>query len=165
MSYEVKRIFIRCPICEHKITSEPKNLACGESICRACSLRLMKSVSLEASRYDCLVCHTSHELPQGRELPVNKMLSDVFKHSETSRSNLALQFTGQLNKCLAKVYELENMFANNGVDKVKDYCHNLRIDVHLAAEKRIGLIHEQCEKLLVEINEFESQCVQKISNP
>lgn len=164
MSYEVKKLDIKCPICEHRVNSEPKNLACGESICKSCSSSLMGTVLAEATRYECPVCHVSHELPKSRELPVNKMLYSVLKSTEMSRCDLALQFMTKLDKCLAKAYELEGLFYNEGIDKVQEYCHNLRLDIYLATEKRKELVHQQSEELLMEINELESRSIKNIGN-
>ena len=72
------------------------------------------------------------------------MLSEVFKHNQD------------------KMKEIHSYFSNNGVDKVNELRDKLRLDVDLAREENIELLHKQSEKLMEDIDSFTNKCIEKL---
>ncbi len=58
-----------------------------------------------------------------------------------------------------KLEDLKSYFLNNGDDKIREKCLDMRIDIDLATEKRILLIQEQRDQLIKEIDVFENECL------
>lgn len=81
---------------------------------------------------------------------------------EVEQSQFVKQFKKKLNECQVKIYEVENVFVKNGAEKVKEYCQSLRMDVQLATEQRVNEIHSLSDKLMTQIDQFESDCVHKL---
>ncbi len=67
-----------------------------------------------------------------------------------------------LNIAQTKLKDLTIFFQNNGSDKVREHCCDLRIDVDLATEKRILQIQEQRDEMLREIDQFENKCLKEL---
>jgi hypothetical protein len=69
------------------------------------------------------------------EFPVNESLKGLMKMTpaEVFRVELVENFKANLKEIESRKVELERLLYN-GVDKVKEYCNELRVDVDLATE-------------------------------
>ncbi len=59
---------------------------------------------------------------------------------------------------------LRSFLANDGADKVQEFCSDLRIDIDLSTEKLILMIHEQRDQLLNEVDSIEKDLTKKLGN-
>ena len=50
---------------------------------------------------------------------------------------------------------------NHGIDKIKEHCTNLRIDIQLASEAAIQQINEITETMITKVNTYERDCIDK----
>ncbi len=51
---------------------------------------------------------------------------------------------------------------SKGLDKVMEYCEDMRTDIQWCTELGVGTIREQSELLLKRIDEFEGECTRSL---
>lgn len=62
----------------------------------------------------------------------------------------------------SKLQQLETILTTKGLDKVLEYCEDMRIDIQWCVELGVGTIQEKSESLLVKIDEFEAECTKNL---
>ncbi len=151
-----------CQACRSKFET-PRILPCGETVCEKCTDKIVETA--KKSKYTCLICSQPHEIPKGQKsFPVNRQLLNIInqKPYEVLQSDLFKKFKANLVTNEEKLEKLKSLSAKDGVYKiVRDHCNKLRADVGEACNLRITSINQLKDKLVLKINEYESQCVRK----
>ena len=153
-----KRIenFLNCKKCERSL-DEPRILQCGETICSLCS----SSIFVDSNyQYDCLVCSKKHDMNK-QGLPLIKSILEMLslEPCEYSRGDAAEKMNESLKIVKTKIEKLA-LTMENGVDRVKDFCKNLKEEVKLASENTIQQINYLREKMIAEIESYQNECIQ-----
>lgn len=165
MFYEESMIasVLKCQHCNQKYDryDQPRIIPCGKTICNNCVIKIQnQSIS---NRFKCDICTSDHYIPeQGftiNELAFNLMLlqpKEIYRSEqcETLKSNLRL-----LNDLVDEL----NFDINNGIDKIKYHCNELRRLVQLATEERIQQIQNFNETFLKQINSYEKERIDDYS--
>ena len=155
MFYEENQIneVITCPYCKNKF-NDPRSIECGISLCIQC-IELLTNKG--ENGFICLICKDFHEKPK-KGFAKNANLSKLcdIKASEISRGPLADTLKVQLDEIKLKLDRLDK---DNklGVDKIKEYCDELRNEVQLSSEELIESINKRNMELIVEINAYEKK--------
>jgi hypothetical protein len=100
-----------------------------------------------------------HVVPDS-EFPINEVAYNLMSEqpSEVYRSEIAANLKNNLNDIQNQLSLLSNDL-NNGVDKIKDHCIELRREVQLKTEQKILEINQLNEALIQQIDEYEEECV------
>ncbi len=145
---------LKCLKCNQRL-DEPRNLPCGETICANCSV----SIEVNNKKFKCLICDEDHLMPD-KGLPISKILSEIIAlRSEDVYRGKEVE---NLKKLLNEIQEGVNKFSfgiNNGVDRIKEVCLDLKNKVQLKTEEAIEQLNEHNEKMITEIEEFERVCI------
>jgi len=128
-----------CSKCRLKL-SEPKMLPCGDTICTAC----VKTININNKLFKCILCKEQHTMPE-HGLPVNKVV-------------LALQ---SMQPTLGIMQKKLNILNFGGVswqvNRIKEYCAQLRKELQLVTKEGIQQLHEQSDNLFKQIDKFERE--------
>jgi len=105
------------------------------------------------------------EIHKNAVFPVSLPLKSLMKFTpaEVYRSDLVEDFKLNLNKIQQKKSDLETCL-ETGVDKVKEHCIELRLDVDLATETAVEEIKQHRETVIKQINEYEENTISLIKN-
>ncbi len=156
MFFEVNKIedVIRCRKCSEKL-DEPRILPCGDAVCSHCVL----AIHVSNTQFECILCERKHVMPT-EGLPLSKNLIDLIslRPTEVYRSKSVEELKDLLNEIQKKIISLVSCI-NNGVDKIKEKCIELRNQVQLATEQTIEQINEHCDQFIKEIDQFEKDTV------
>ena len=149
---------LNCPNCK-KIYDEPKMLPCGKVVCTDCLSIILYKVNRTSKEFKCLLCTEYHSLPKSGKFPtceplmnlIRKKPNDIFRCEalENLRSNL---------KQIQHEVVLLKKDMNNGNEKIKKYCHELRTDVQLAVEMKINEINNLNAIMIDTIDNYEIEC-------
>ena len=95
-------------------------------------------------------------------LPLNKMALSLIElqPTEVSRGHKAESFKKTLISMRKTINGLRHD-AKNGIDKITDYCSDLRSEVQLATEAAIEEINEHNERIIATINNYEKESILK----
>ena len=98
---------------------------------------------------------------------MKKMLSsNNFEKSNNNRMQsvgLNIQiFNLNLNENKTKINDLEAVLLNNGVDKVKEHCTNLRSDIQETTKQTIELVNRLNKELIKNVDDYEAECLRII---
>ncbi len=158
MFYEESKIdaCLKCPSCKQKF-NEPRILTCGNSICTDCLELLTSTSEKRDNSFKCPLCQNTHK---NAEFPVNELVKNLLDISpgKVFRSALVEQFTANLNKLESKKTELDKILTV-GVDRVKEHCIEVRLDVDIAAETVIEQLKHHRDMILKQIDEHETRTV------
>lgn len=157
MFYEEEQIrnVLNCEKCMKRL-DEPKILPCGATVCTTC----IASLKIANFKFDCVMCGKPHNYP-GDGFPTSKTILNLltFKPNEIPRTDAVKTLQNTLNEIQFKI----NKFAaslNNGPDRVRDYCVNLRAEVQTATKLKIQKINELNDSFIREINQYEKECIE-----
>lgn len=84
---------------------------------------------------------------------------NISKDMLAKADNLVKVFNLNLNENSTKISEYESVFANDGIDKVREHCEKLRQDVQAATNSRIEAINELNASHMNKINDYEKECL------
>lgn len=140
---------IKCQICK-KILNSPVSLPCGESICRA--------HILDKTQIFCLECHKPHPIPSEGFVACRTVEKIIQR--KIDMCEFGVEYKNALNGCK----KLEEML--DEIDLIKrDPCFyiceiigELRKEIDLKKEELKMKIDEEAEVLIIEMNEYESEC-------
>lgn len=178
MFYEEQQInkYLLCPKCQTRF-DEPKILPCGKIVCNNCILTYLDSVTTSNSKdFKCIVCTELHSWPR-QEFPTCEQLAALLleKPNDISRGEAADNLRQNIIDLQNQLDEL-NSTMQNGVDRIREYCLNLRNDVQLAIETKMngkskipaefnGKTINQINKSMIDkINNYEKECVEMFEN-
>lgn len=162
MFYEESRInrILNCELCNRKY-DEPRSLPCGNTICNICICAIEDKLLLtNKSCFKCVLCADHHCVPQSG-FPINKPIKKLMseKPNEIYRGRDAEIFKANLNDVQMQISELETTILK-GIDKIKEHCHQLRIQVQQAASEKFEEINRMTSSLMRQINNYEKECIQ-----
>jgi hypothetical protein len=156
MFFEESKLYdeLNCIKCNQKL-DEPRMLPCGEFICASCYI----SIEETNQKFKCFICNEDHLMPE-KGLPISKRLLRILalKSEEVYRS----KEVKQLKENLDIIQEDINKFLfgiDNGVDRIKGLCLDLRNKVQLKTEEAIEQLNEHNKQMITEIEEFERECI------
>ena len=156
MFYEENKISnaLDCAKCEERLV-DPRILPCGDTICLTCQ----STLHVDNKLFECISCIKTHSMPD-EGLPVNKGLQALLslQPDEVSRGPAAENLKESMSEMRKKVTALF-FCINNGPDKVKDLCAQLRNDVQLATEQAIQQINLFNEEMIAEIDQYEKDAI------
>ena len=154
MFFEEEKIIaaLNCKNC-HLRLDVPRLLPCGRTICSSCYL----TIQVVNKRFECITCSNNHLMPDDG-LPLNESLLLLLsvKPSEIYRSKSVEILKQSLNDIYSKMKSIE-MGVNNGIDKIKEHCVEIRREVQLATEETIQLINNYNEELIKRIDDYEKE--------
>ena len=157
MFYDEEQIksVLNCKQCNERL-DVPKILPCGATICTFC----VSTIKIEDEfTFECKLCNNMHVFPSNGFPTSETILSLLsFKPNEIHRSDAAESLKTTLKEIQNKIDQI-TFGINNGIDQIKEYCIDLRTEVFLATELAIQQINELNEKLIFEINQYESDCI------
>ena len=161
MFYEETKIksVLKCKKC-NEMLDVPRMLPCGSNLCSSC-VSLIQEVN---EKFDCLVCTKTHNMSK-EEIPINEALSNLllFEPNEISRGDVAKNLRFQLDLIQENIdYFTFNI--ENGVDKIKEHCYNVRAQVQLATEKLIQEINQANERLISKVDKYEKECIREFES-
>lgn len=160
MFFEANQVFdlLSCQLCKNQLDT-PFILPCGKIVCSKCAHCIIKQSKNDS--IDCL-CKSNHRLPD-KEFPICEIILNLLATptNDIYRGSLAEQLKTNLkeiNKDL-KQFKFE---LNNGGDRVKEHCLNLRNQVQLVTELAISQINQFNEDLINKIKEYENDLLVQI---
>jgi hypothetical protein len=161
MFYEENAInkLLICAHCNRKLM-EPKLLPCGKSICKKCAESMVERLENDnQDRLKCLYCTRGHLVPEGG-FPSCEILEALLdaKPCEIYRSSLTEELKGHLENMKLKMNEMNESF-ENGIDKIKERCAQLRNDVQLKSECLADELNKLSETMQLEIEQYERDCI------
>lgn len=153
---------LQCKIC-HEILRAPKLLPCGEAVCEECILNFIRIQVIPNQEFKCPVCKDIHDIPRNRKFPSIKSIESILQQrpNQIVPCKLVKKFHQDLDENQNMLMDLKE-FVHGGTDKVQKYCQELRGDVHLATQIRIVEIHEQGDKLIQQIDEFQENRIKEM---
>ncbi len=156
MFYEETQInnVLNCIKCNQRL-DEPRMLPCGEIICNYCQI----SIEINNNQFQCFICNQYHLMPK-EGLTISKRLLKILalEPKEVYRSKEVDALKNHLNDFQQKI----NLFAfgiNNGVDRIKQHCLDLKNKVQLRTEEVIEQLQDHSAQLVKEIEQFEKICI------
>lgn len=148
---------------------------CSKTICQHCvrfmsrksldnKSHQMRSLERKSSRkatYKCLICQEEGIMPS-KGLPVNEAVALLMgvQPKEVSRG-------AEAEKLKQNIIDLDNLAnklnfeLDNGEHLIKEHCTDLKRQVQLAKEERIGQISNQGDLMIERIESYEQNCIQK----
>lgn len=159
MFYEESLIenLLKCQQCGQKFNEydQPRILPCGKTICNNCIVRL-KHQSL-SNAFKCSICSTEHNIPENGFI-INEIASNLMllQPKEVYRSEQCEQLKLNLKNLTQLVQEL-TFDMNNGIDKIKYHCSELRRLVQLSTEEKIQEINNHNDLFIKQIDSYESE--------
>ena len=161
MFYEEAQInrILNCQRCKQKF-DEPRVLPCGKTICSNCIYSIENKVMAKNSPdFDCSLCMEQHCVPES-EFPINEVAYNLMsaQPNEVFRSELVFNLRSNLNQIQNYLSQLSSDL-NNGIDKIKDHCIELRREVQLKTEQKILEINQMNESLIQQIDNYEEECI------
>ncbi len=162
MFFEESQIdeILKCDLCIQRLDN-PRLLPCGKTICSACFETVIKTKDKKENSFRCPSCQTVHK---NAEFPLNESLKKLLekKPVEVFRSGLIEEFKNNLSLIESNKLELEDLILN-GVEKVKEHCIGLRLDVDLATESAISALtlkmQQHRDMLIKQIDEYETKTI------
>jgi len=162
MFFEESQIdeILKCDLCVQRL-DKPRLLPCGKTICSACFETVIKTKDKKENSFRCPSCQTVHK---NAEFPLNESLKKLLekKPVEVFRSGLIEEFKNNLSLIESNKLELEDLILN-GVEKVKEHCIGLRLDVDLATESAISALtlkmQQHRDMLIKQIDEYETKTI------
>ncbi len=155
---------LKCNQCDGKFTEydQPRSLPCGKIVCNNCVLKIEKEATNK--KFKCPICSKHHVIPEEgfvfNELAYHLVTS---KPTQIWRGKKYEKLKINLIKIESLINELKLNF-ENGADQVKEYCQEQRRLVQLATEKKIQELQTINEKLIKEIDEFETESIDTLLN-
>ncbi len=109
------------------------------------------------------MCLEEHNMPK-KEFPLNEILASLIleQPNEVYRSKESEQLKSNLVKLETLLNEL-SFDMDHGVDKIKEHCIELRIQVQLAVEHKIQEINEFNDAFIKKIDLYEKECSEKLA--
>jgi len=109
--------------------------------------------------FDCSLCMEQHCVPES-EFPINEVAYNLMSEqpNEVFRSELVFNLRSNLNQIQNYLSQLSSDL-NNGIDKIKDHCIELRREVQLKTEQKILEINQMNESLIQQIDNYEEECI------
>ena len=157
MFYEEAKInnVLNCVKCSQKL-DEPRILVCGESICAYCHISIEVNNS---NKFKCFLCKKDHSMPE-EGLPINKKLLEILslESKEVYRGEKVKKLKEHLTDFQADIAKF-SFGINNGVDRIKEHCLELKNRVQLQTEEAIEQLNEHNKQMIKEIEEFEIDCI------
>jgi hypothetical protein len=105
------------------------------------------------------MCQSNHIVPIDG-FPVSKKILNLlaFKPNEIPRTESVRTLQTTLNEIQNKINDFTNGL-NSGIERIKEYCLNLKADVQLGTNLKIQRINELNEIYIREINSYEKECI------
>jgi len=118
-------------------------------------------IKTTGSTFGCPICKDTHEIPSQREFPANKTLLRILKQkpSEVTRSDAIEHLKLKLNEVFIKLFKYKSSLVNHGIDKLIEYCMDMRSDVQLEIEKRVEMTRVAGDILIKKIDDYEAECI------
>lgn len=166
MFYEESKIskVLNCELCNRKY-DEPRLLPCGSTVCNICVCNIEDNLLISSSTcFKCIFCSEHHCVPQGG-FPINKQIKKLMneKPNEIYRGRDAEIFKANLNEVQIQISELEQNILK-GIDKIKDHCHQLRVQVQQATNEKFEELNKMSACLIKQIDSYEKECIQNAIN-
>lgn len=160
MFFEENKIneILNCKKCSRRV-DEPRVLPCGSTICSTCFSKLQ----IYNKRFECIVCSQDHLMPD-EGLPLSEALFNLLaiEPTEIYRSKSVELLKETLSEIRNQIETIQ-FGITNGLDKIKEYCLDLRTDVQLVTEQSIQKIYEYNETLVKEISAYEQECMNEFT--
>ena len=148
---------LKCPYCKNKY-DDPRIIECESSFCMSCIEFLTKNNS---NGFQCPVCNEFHEQPKKGYLK-NTNLAKLCKKkaNKVYRSPLADALEIQLDELKQNINKLakEN---DQGEDKIKEYCNDLRNEVQRHLRELTESLKNQSLDLIHTIDVYEYEAMRK----
>jgi hypothetical protein len=147
---------IVCGICQ-SVYKNPRLLPCSESACYECIQLMIKTDPNQ--EFACKFCNKKH-LPGRDGFPLNGALIKLLKAKAGNvyRNERVERLKEKLVDIKSKCDKFQ-LSLDNGVDQIRKHCTQLRNQVDLETERLINEAHKFNESLLVEINNYEEECI------
>ncbi len=159
---------LKCDKCKIPFSSydQPKSLACGETICSACSVEIEKEAINK--KFKCILCLEEHTIPNNG-FAINKKIYALIttEPMEISRGDNSELLQENLNKVLSKCKIIWND-CENGTDIIREYCNEQIRQIQLSTENKIEQINKLSDELIEFVKDYERKCVEsylKKKNP
>lgn len=135
-------------------------LPCGKTICNIC-IEILDD--LKQNEFTCDLCSEEHLQPK-KGFPINEIVAELIREqpNEVYRSKESEMLKTNLSKLEQLVHDVK-FDMENGVDKIKDHCIELRRQVQLATEHKIQEINSFNDSFIKQIDHYEKECAQKLA--
>jgi hypothetical protein len=150
-----------CSICSDVFQdNDPRMLPCGESACHRC----ISSSSDAHAEFECKICNEKHRPSSHEGFPPNLILLRLTKTKadQVYRNPNVDKLSSKLAELRQGIDDLE-FNIKNGADQVKEFCIQLRNQVHLQTDSLIEQVYQFNEKMIAEIDNYEKRCVDSFS--
>lgn len=150
-----------CPNCQCKFV-DPRILPCSHSLCRGCILLV---TSADNSSVVCQVCSRKHLLTPGQEFIRNEFINKLLdiKSYEVKRgrnSELLKQQVKSLDELKNQMTKLSS--TEECELELFNHLSGLRAEIDEITELKIQMLNNEREKLIQELNEYSTTCLQNI---
>ncbi len=159
MYYEEETLsnLLKCEKCKQRLDT-PYIISCGANLCTLCKNSII--IQLKNNEYKCDVCSTNHLYPSNGVFPISTTLQTILTLNPIQLKRT--QAVDSLEKTLKLIEFKREQFKyslKNGIDKIKEYCIDLRTDVQLNTELIIEKINQFNDQLIEQINRFEIESI------
>ena len=145
---------LKCSKCKERL-DEPTMLPCGQTVCSPC----LNSIYVNNKKFKCIICNNEHPMPENG-LPINKVVQALLsmQPKEVYRGQAVETLKETLNAMRNKRNLLQTT-SNNGIDKIKEKCIELRNQVQVATEQAIKQINDLSDSFIKEIDQYEKETI------
>lgn len=139
----------------------PFMLPCGATLCSICEL----SVTYDAkhSQYVCPVCSHIHLLVN-EQLPISETLQAILDLQPNEIALTAQLLADHLKNIQQKIESLKTDCIENGLNRIKEQCFNLKTQLRLTTESVLEQINDLNKSFIAKISDYEIECIDWFEN-
>lgn len=156
---------LHCQNCG-EVYQNPRVLPCGETICEVCLKKIQSTIDQDHLQYTCPLCNSRHTYPDDEYFPLNMSLVSLLKEKpmEFLHDELEERLKLSLDKNSKLMWKLEKNFSNNGVDRVKEYCDEVKSVIKEVKNQKIESINKMHESLVNKVDLFQTECIKRLAS-
>jgi hypothetical protein len=150
---------LTCPRCKLKFVNPRLILPCMETLCYNCIEETSHNGEL-----DCYFCQSKHKIPPNGFLP-NKLIAQLLtvKASEVYRSQSVERLKDKLSRIDTLMFKLNGNLETSKMT-IYEHCWRLQNQIDLITELRIEEAHEIRHRMLQQLGEYQTECVENLEN-
>lgn len=151
--------YFNCPKCGAKYDEEEARiLPCGDIFCSKCMLTLLNPITdHQPMMIECPICLETIRFDY--EYPAAAIRNNRLLIKRESLKSKLQTLVAQLNE---KKLDLDRNF-EIGAKLLRNHCSELKSQINIATEVRLAEIRQRRDRLLLELDKYETECVRKMS--
>ena len=157
-SKDVIEDLLKCSMCKEKFQDGVKLLTCGNSICLACSKKILDLSRKNAGHFQCTLCNAQHSLPANVDDLIDNLnlvkLLDIGKQN-VYKSETMRDLKKSLSSLAKRLDELRK--TDRGEKCIKSHFDHLRFELQESRENAMDHLNSIYSGLLADIDEHEKR--------